>query len=62
MSFCRTCLLYSTPRCARRALKNACTKMVSYKTCISNLCYKSGRLLVDIMDEATLGAESTYNV
>jgi hypothetical protein len=29
---CRTCLLYSTRRCAPRALKNACEKMVSYET------------------------------
>jgi hypothetical protein len=36
--FCRTCLLYSTRRCAPRALKNACDKMVSYKTRIIN-CY-----------------------
>jgi hypothetical protein len=34
--FCRACLFYSTSRCARRALKNACDKMVSYKTCIIN--------------------------
>jgi hypothetical protein len=34
--FCRTCLLYSTRRCAPRALKNACDKMVSYKTRIIN--------------------------
>jgi hypothetical protein len=30
--FCRTCLLHSTRRYAPRALKNACDKMVSYKT------------------------------
>jgi hypothetical protein len=34
--FCRTCLLYSTRRCAPRALKNACDQMVSYKTRIIN--------------------------
>jgi hypothetical protein len=34
--FCRTCLLYSTRRCGPRALKNACDKMVSYKTRIIN--------------------------
>jgi hypothetical protein len=34
--FCRTCLLYSTRRCAPRALKNACEKLVSYKTRIIN--------------------------
>jgi hypothetical protein len=37
--FCRTCLLYSTRRCAPRALKNACDKMVSYKTRIINYYY-----------------------
>jgi hypothetical protein len=30
--FCRICLVYSTRRCAPRALKNPCDKMVSYKT------------------------------
>jgi hypothetical protein len=34
--FCRTCLLYSTRRCAPRALKNTCDKKVSYKTRIIN--------------------------
>jgi hypothetical protein len=34
--FCRTCLVYSTRRRAPRALKNACDKMVSYKTRIIN--------------------------
>jgi hypothetical protein len=34
--FCRTFLLYNTPRCARRAVKNASNKIVSYKTCIIN--------------------------
>jgi hypothetical protein len=34
--FCRTCLLYSTRRCAPRALKNVCDKIVSYKTRIIN--------------------------
>jgi hypothetical protein len=37
--FCRSCLLYSTRRCAPRALKNACDKMVSYKTRIINNYY-----------------------
>jgi hypothetical protein len=34
--FCGTCLLYSTRRCAPRALKRACDKMMSYKTRIIN--------------------------
>jgi hypothetical protein len=34
--FVATCLLYSTRRYAPRALKNACYKMVSYKTRIIN--------------------------
>jgi hypothetical protein len=38
--FCLTCLLYSTRRCAPRALKNAYDKMVFYKTRIINYYFR----------------------